>query len=74
MLPEVSIPGYELIEEIGSGSAGTVYKARQISMDRLVAVKVLPPRLAEDEGFIERFYHEARAVAKLNHPLAILPA
>lgn len=68
-MPEnVSIPGYELLEKLGSGSAGTVYKARQISMDRAVAVKILPAALAEDERFIERFYREARAVAKLNHP------
>jgi len=68
-MPEpVSIPGFELIEQIGAGSAGTVYKARQISMDRLVAIKILPPRYADDKRFIERFYQEARAVAKLNHP------
>ncbi|MHC4202434.1 MAG: serine/threonine-protein kinase, partial [Planctomycetota bacterium] len=68
-MPEsVSIPGYELIETIGAGSSGTVYKARQISMDRLVAIKVLPQKLAQDERFTERFMREARAVAKLNHP------
>lgn len=65
-LPE--IPGYEILEEIGSGSYGNVYKARQVSMDRLVAVKVLPSRLASDKRYIERFFREARAVAKLNHP------
>lgn len=68
MPEQLSIPGYELLERIGAGSAGTVYKARQLSMDRLVAIKVLPQRYAEDKRFIERFYQEARAVAKLNHP------
>ncbi|MHC5058555.1 MAG: serine/threonine-protein kinase [Planctomycetota bacterium] len=64
----VNIAGYELLEKIGSGAAGTVYKARQISMDRLVAIKMLPGDLAKDKRFIERFQREARAVAKLNHP------
>jgi serine/threonine-protein kinase len=64
----VNIAGYELLGKIGSGAAGTVYKARQISMDRLVAIKMLPSGLARDKRFIERFQREARAVAKLNHP------
>jgi hypothetical protein len=64
----ISIPGYEFVEKLGAGSAGAVYKARQISMDRMVAIKILPGGLAADERFIERFYREARAVAKLNHP------
>ena len=45
-----------------------MYKARQPALDRLVAVKILPPEVAEDPGFTERFTREARALAKLNHP------
>ena len=58
---------FELIEEIGHGSMGTVYKARQAVMDRLVALKVLSPRLAKDKSYVGRFVKEARAVAKLSH-------
>ena len=46
---------------------GTVYKARQISLDRDVAIKVLSPELAEDPAYVERFLREAKAVARLNH-------
>ena len=61
------IGGFQLIEEIGRGGMGTVYKARQISMDRLVALKVLPPNLAKNKAYIDRFFKEARAVARLSH-------
>ena len=61
------IAGYELMEKIGQGSMGAVFKARQLSMDRVVAVKILPPKIAANSAFIERFMREARAVAKLNH-------
>ena len=61
------IGGFELMEEIGRGGMGTVYKARQISMDRMVALKVLPPHLAKNKAYIERFFKEARAVARLSH-------
>jgi len=47
---------------------GAVFKARQISMDRLVALKILPPKLAKDKTFAQRFIREARSAAKLNHP------
>ncbi|MCZ7648554.1 MAG: serine/threonine protein kinase [Planctomycetota bacterium] len=47
---------------------GAVFKARQVSMDRLVALKLLPPQFAKDERFVERFIREARASARLNHP------
>jgi serine/threonine-protein kinase len=62
-----SIPGFELLTKVGQGGMGAVFKARQVSMDRIVALKVLPPRLAKDANFRERFLREARAVAKLNH-------
>jgi serine/threonine-protein kinase len=62
------IPGYQLLTKLGSGAMATVYKARQLSLDRLVAIKVLPPRYSENSEYVERFYSEGRAAAKLNHP------
>ena len=47
---------------------GAVYRAYQISMDRVVAVKVLAPKFTEDTVFVQRFLKEARAAARLNHP------
>ena len=64
----LNIGGFEIIEKIGQGGMGTVYKARQISMDRIVALKVLPRRLAGNKSYVQRFVREARAAAKLNHP------
>ena len=64
----LNIGGFELISKVGQGGMGTVYKARQISMDRIVALKVLPRRLAGDKSYVQRFVREARAAAKLNHP------
>ncbi|MBI3096857.1 MAG: serine/threonine protein kinase [Planctomycetes bacterium] len=61
------IPGYQLLSKLGQGAMGAVYKAKQLSMDRVVAVKLLPPRLGRDRTFVTRFVREARAVAKLNH-------
>jgi serine/threonine-protein kinase len=60
--------GYELISKLGQGGMGAVYKARQTTMDRLVALKVLPKNLARNEAFIQRFLREARAAGKLQHP------
>src|SRR5664280_2352657 len=61
-------PQLEILELIGRGGMGAVYKARQPGLDRLVALKILPPRTGSDPGFAERFTREARALAKLNHP------
>jgi predicted Ser/Thr protein kinase len=61
-------PQLEILELIGKGGMGAVYKARQPGLDRLVALKILPPRTGSDPGFAERFTREARALAKLNHP------
>jgi len=61
------IPGYRLLEKLGKGAMATVYKARQESLDRIVAVKVLPKRLADNAEFVERFYKEGRAAARLSH-------
>jgi serine/threonine protein kinase len=63
-----SLGGFELIAKVGQGGMGAVFKARQKSLDRIVALKVLPPGIAKDHVFIERFVREARSSAKLNHP------
>jgi len=62
------LPDLEIIELIGEGGMGAVYKARQKSLDRLVAVKVLRPADGDDPAFAERFAREAKALAKLTHP------
>ncbi len=61
------IPGYEIIEKIGKGSMGLVFKAKQTSVDRVVAVKVLLDSLALNKEFIKRFDREAKIAAKLSH-------
>ena len=60
--------GYQLLQKLGKGGMGTVYKARQISLERDVAIKLLLPDLASDNNFVHRFLEEAKACAKLNHP------
>jgi hypothetical protein len=64
----IQVPGYQLRDELARGGMGTVYRAYQVSMDRIVAVKVLAGRFVEDAVFVERFLKEARAAARLNHP------
>src|SRR5580698_10352717 len=59
---------FEIIERIGRGGMGAVYKARQTSLDRIVALKTLQSSLAEDEDYIARFRQEAKVAAALNHP------
>jgi serine/threonine protein kinase len=61
-------PQLEILELIGKGGMGAVYKARQKQLDRLVALKILPPGIGDDPAFAERFAREAKALAKLNHP------
>lgn len=61
-------PQLEILDLLGQGGMGAVYKARQPGLDRLVALKILPPEVAADPAFAERFSREARALAKLNHP------
>jgi predicted Ser/Thr protein kinase len=63
------LPGYEVSKMIGRGGMGAVYLGRQISLDREVAIKILPQHLeGEDGSFVERFKNEARAMARMNHP------
>ena len=59
---------YELLDEIGKGGMGTVYRARHLSLDRIVAIKILSEELAAAEEFRERFQHEATILAQLVHP------
>src|SRR6267378_2272370 len=61
-------PQLEILELIGKGGMGAVYKARQKQLDRIVALKILPPGIGNDPAFAERFAREAKALAKLNHP------
>jgi len=61
-------PQLEILELIGKGGMGAVYKARQKQLDRVVALKILPPGIGDDPAFAERFTREAKALAKLNHP------
>jgi serine/threonine protein kinase/tetratricopeptide (TPR) repeat protein len=61
-------PQLEILELIGKGGMGAVYKARQKELDRFVALKILPPGIGDDPAFAGRFAREARALAKLNHP------
>ena len=67
-LPPDLIEGYRIEKWLGEGTMGAVFRARQVSLDRPVAVKILTPRLAKNPNYLKRFLREARAVARLNHP------
>ncbi|MCY2927252.1 MAG: serine/threonine-protein kinase [Planctomycetota bacterium] len=62
----------DILELIGRGGMGAVYKARQKQLDRLVALKILPPEIAAREGFAQRFAREAQAMARLAHPNIVM--
>jgi eukaryotic-like serine/threonine-protein kinase len=62
------LAGYEIVERLGQGGMGTVYKARDTIMGRWVAVKLLAPFLADDKEYVKRFFMEARNLQKLHHP------
>jgi serine/threonine protein kinase len=66
-LPDLSSIGYKVIEKIGEGGMGTVFKAEHQLMERISAVKVLKRALSDDKVRLERFLIEARALAQLNH-------
>ena len=59
---------YEILEELGSGGMGKVYRARNVSLERIVALKTLTPLLADRPEYVHRFQKEARSAARLNHP------
>ena len=62
------IAHYRIIEQLGAGGMGVVYKAHDEKLDRVVALKVLPPDSVSHEDRRRRFFQEARAASALNHP------
>ena len=62
------IEGFEIIEKIGEGGMAVVWKARQVSLDRIVAIKILSSQIDSDSPDAEQFQSEARSAAKLKHP------
>lgn len=67
-----TLGNFEILSELGRGGMGVVYKARQTSLGRMVALKVLPPEMTHDASYIARFQREAQSAALLEHP-AIIP-
>jgi serine/threonine protein kinase len=65
---ELIVPGLEIGPLLGTGGMGSVYEARQINLNRTVAIKILPPELSVDQEFVARFHREACALARLSHP------
>jgi len=61
------IGGYEIVSKLGQGAVGTVYKARQLSVGRIVALKVLDPKFANDKKYVSRFLREAHSAGSLSH-------
>ncbi|MBI4575308.1 MAG: protein kinase [Planctomycetes bacterium] len=66
------VAGYELLDRIGEGGMGSVYKARQVSIGRLVALKTIRRDLARDEKVVRRFLREAQLAARLTHPNIVM--
>src|SRR6185295_4812116 len=65
--PAPAIPGFEILDRLGEGGMGVVFKARQVAMDRHVAVKVLRDELQQEPEYIKRFFKEARLAGRLRH-------
>ena len=69
--PAQEIGGFQLVSKLGEGAMGAVYKAKQVNLDRMVALKVLPKKLARNREFVARFQREAKLVALLDHPNSV---
>jgi serine/threonine protein kinase len=67
LAPGTRIGPYEITAFLGAGGMGQVYRARDVRLDRTVAIKILPPHIAADATFRERFEREARAISGLDH-------
>ena len=64
--------GFEILAKLGQGGMGAVYKARQLVLNRIVALKVMAPQLSQDPAYVARFMREAASAAKLNHTNMVL--
>src|SRR5207247_9776737 len=63
-----TLSGYKILEKVGAGGMGAVYRAEQLSLHREVAIKLLAEKLVSDSAFVDQFVNEARAAGALNHP------
>jgi serine/threonine-protein kinase len=68
LAPGTRFGDYEILAELGAGGMGRVYRAKDLTLERTVALKMLAPQYSSDAGFVQRFLKEARAAARLNHP------
>ncbi len=65
---KITLPGYELLKKVGEGAMSTVWTARQLSLDRIVAIKILSQQLTRDADAVQRFKLESHAAARIKHP------